>query len=127
MRKLQTSWRQHRGENQIIFASTAELLADLARLGVVYIGLTWECVEALKRSKIHRLLPIIVVVTRRQSKAILAKRIGASIAFDDLFDHISRYGREGIRAYQVNSEWGLETEAAEIRRLVRWHCLGKED
>ena len=81
----------------------------------------------MKRSHIHRLLPIIVVVTRRESKAILAKRIGASIAFDDQYDHIARYRREGIRAYQVNSQWGLESEAAEIRRLVRWYCLGKED
>ena len=81
----------------------------------------------MKRSHIHRLLPIIVVVTRRESKAILAKRIGASIAFDDQYDHIARYRREGIRAYQVNPQWGLESEAAEIRRLVRWYCLGKED
>jgi len=125
---------QHRGETQVIFASTAELLADLAHSGVVYIGLTFigkgsfrKYVDALKRSHIHRLLPIIVVVTRRESKAILAKRIGASIAFDDQYDHIARYRREGIRAYQVNSQWGLESEAAEIRRLVRWYCLGKED
>ena len=83
----------------VIFASTAELLADLAHSGVVYIGLTFigkgsfkEYVDALKRSHIHRLLPIIVVVTRRESKAILAKRIGASIAFDDQYDHIARYG-----------------------------------
>ena len=120
------------GEDQIIFASTTELLADLARSGVVYIGLTYigkgsfrECVEALKRSKIHFLLPIILVVTHRQAKAILAKRTGASIAFDDQFDHISRYRKEGIHAYQVNSEWCLETESAEIRWLVRWNCLGK--
>lgn len=124
----------HRGEHQTIFASTTQLLARLAGAGVVYIGLTFigrnshrEYVNALKESKLTKIIPIIIVVNERQGKAAVAERIGAACAFDDQVDHIRRYRQAGVRAYQVSGRWGLATHPQEVFREALWYCLGKDE
>lgn len=124
---------RHRGEHQVIFASTAQCLSRLAGEGVVYIGLTFigkkahnEYVAALKASKIFKLIPIIIVVNERRGKVAVAERIGAACCLDDQKDHIDRYHRANITAFQVTDSWGLATHPGEVYRQVLWHCLGRD-
>ena len=124
---------RHRGEHQVIFAPTAQCLSRLAGEGVVYIGLTFigkkahnEYVAALKASKIFKLIPIIIVVNERRGKVAVAERISAACCLDDQKEHIDRYHRANITAFQVTDSWGLATHPGEVYRQVLWHCLGRD-
>ena len=124
---------RHRGEHQVIFVPTAHSLANLASAGVVYVGLTYigkrahrEYVTALKNSKVIKLIPIIIVANKRQGKLAVAERVCAACASDDERDHIDRYRRANIKAFQVNYSWGLAIHPGEIYRQASCYCLRRD-
>lgn len=107
---------QHRGELQVIHRRTAEFLQQLSVRGYNFVAISFigranhrPYVDSLLESCLLALVPVIFIVFDREDKARLAKELRCIAAFDDQQSLIASYKRSGVRAVQVNRQFGLHT------------------
>ena len=117
---------EHRGEKQVIDQRVAKLLQEVSTRGFRHCAISFigqsnsgRYIGSLSEASVLSLIPVVVIVFRRESKANVASSIQAFVCFDDQEEVIASYRRAGVYALRINNRVNPLRDTDEVLKFLR--------
>lgn len=116
---------EHRGEFQTIDRQVLSFIFQLQRNSFSFCARSYigraaseEYIQALTKSELSAVIPVLLVIFDRRQKADLARGLEAVGAIDDQEEVVNQYYRAGVFAIRVRRGFGIASHKDEVIRQL---------